>query len=87
MTRETLQLDARRPSTNIYVRLEARETQWEITPGTSVAAWGYEGRVPGPLIVARVGDTLVAELVNHLPRRRRSTGTACVCRRPWTELQ
>lgn len=67
MTTETLQLDARRASTNVHVRLEARETSWEITPGTSVAAWGYEGRVPGPLIVARVGDTLVAELVNRLP--------------------
>lgn len=51
----------------IEVRLEAKETAWEIAPGRSVAAWGYEGRVPGPMIVAHVGDTLVARLVNHLP--------------------
>lgn len=51
----------------VHVRLEARETSWEIAPGRSVSAWGYEGSVPGPAIVARVGDVLVAHLVNHLP--------------------
>ena len=52
---------------DIHVRLEARETAWELTPGRTVAAWGYEGLVPGPMLVARVGDTLVAHLVNSLP--------------------
>ena len=51
----------------IHVHLEARETSWEIAPGRTVSAWGYEGTVPGPTIVARVGDTLVAHLVNNLP--------------------
>lgn len=51
----------------VHVRLEARETSWELSPGRTVAAWGYEGMVPGPTIVARVGDTLVAHLVNSLP--------------------
>src|SRR5882672_10214636 len=32
-----------------------------------VSAWGYQGTVPGPMIVAHVGDTLVAHLINHLP--------------------
>lgn len=51
----------------VHVRLEARETEWEFAPGRRVAAWGFEGQVPGPTIEAKVGDTLVAHLVNHLP--------------------
>lgn len=51
----------------IHVDLEARETGWEIAPGRVVPAWGYAGSVPGPTIVGRVGDTVVAHLVNHLP--------------------
>jgi FtsP/CotA-like multicopper oxidase with cupredoxin domain len=53
--------------TNLFVDLEARETQWEISAGRTVSAWGYQGTVPGPLIVARVGDVLVARLTNRLP--------------------
>jgi FtsP/CotA-like multicopper oxidase with cupredoxin domain len=51
----------------IHVDLEARETTWEIAPGRTVSAWGYQGSVPGPTIVANVGDTIVARLVNNLP--------------------
>ena len=51
----------------IHVELEARETTWEFAPGRTVTAWGYQGVVPGPTIVGRVGDTLVAHLTNHLP--------------------
>jgi FtsP/CotA-like multicopper oxidase with cupredoxin domain len=51
----------------IHVDLEARETEWEIAPGRKVSAWGYQGSVPGPTIVAHVGDTIVARLVNNLP--------------------
>ena len=51
----------------VHVTLEARETSWEIAPGHTVSAWGYQGSVPGPTIFARVGDTLVAHLVNSLP--------------------
>ncbi len=60
-------VDSARAPREVHVTLEARETRWEITPGTSVDAWGYQGTVPGPLIVARVGDTLVVHLVNRLP--------------------
>ena len=51
----------------IHVELEARETAWEIAPGRVVSAWGFQGSVPGPTIVGRRGDTLVAQLVNNLP--------------------
>ena len=57
---------AREPR-EIHVDLEARETAWELAPGRKVSAWGYEGSVPGPTIVAQAGDTLVAHLVNNLP--------------------
>jgi len=57
---------AREPR-EIHVDLEARETAWAISPDLTVSAWGYEGSVPGPTIVAHVGDTLVAHLVNNLP--------------------
>jgi FtsP/CotA-like multicopper oxidase with cupredoxin domain len=57
---------AREPR-DIHVDLEARETAWTISPDLTVSAWGYEGSVPGPTIVAHVGDTLVAHLVNNLP--------------------
>jgi FtsP/CotA-like multicopper oxidase with cupredoxin domain len=62
----TDQPSAREPR-ELHVDLEARETAWEIAPGRRVSAWGYEGSVPGPAIVAHVGDTLVAHLVNNLP--------------------
>jgi FtsP/CotA-like multicopper oxidase with cupredoxin domain len=58
---------ATRTPREIHVTLEARDAQWEITQGTSVAAWGYAGIVPGPIIVGHVGDTLVVHLVNRLP--------------------
>lgn len=51
----------------VHVTLEARETQWEFAPGRTVTAWGYQGVVPGPMIVAYVGDTLVVHLINNLP--------------------
>ncbi|HET9992047.1 MAG TPA: multicopper oxidase family protein, partial [Kofleriaceae bacterium] len=57
---------AREPQ-EVHVTLEARETQWEIAPGKTVTAWGYQGMVPGPMIVAHVGDTLVVRLINQLP--------------------
>jgi FtsP/CotA-like multicopper oxidase with cupredoxin domain len=56
-----------REAREIHVELEARETSWEIAPGRTVSAWGYEGSIPGPTIIAHVGDTLVAHLVNNLP--------------------
>lgn len=58
---------AMRQPQQIEITLEARETEWELQPGLRVGAWGYQGVVPGPVIVGYVGDTLVVRLVNHLP--------------------
>jgi FtsP/CotA-like multicopper oxidase with cupredoxin domain len=51
----------------VTVQLEAAETQWEIAPGRVVSGYGFNGQVPGPVIEADVGDTLVVELTNALP--------------------
>lgn len=47
-------------------QFEAFEFPWEIAPGKSVVAWGFNGRVPGPTIRAKKGDTLVLRLKNSL---------------------
>lgn len=50
----------------IEYQFEASEFQWEIAPGKNVPAWGFNQQVPGPVIKARKGDTLVVKLKNNL---------------------
>jgi FtsP/CotA-like multicopper oxidase with cupredoxin domain len=40
---------------------------WEFIPGRATRAWGFNGRVPGPTIEARVGDVVEVRLTNRLP--------------------
>lgn len=51
----------------VRVSLEAREIDWEFTPGVRTRAWGFNGRVPGPTLEARVGDVLEVKFTNNLP--------------------
>src|SRR5918992_913396 len=51
----------------VDVELEAREMDWEFTPGRVTRAWGFNGQIPGPTIQARVGDVLELRLTNRLP--------------------
>jgi FtsP/CotA-like multicopper oxidase with cupredoxin domain len=51
----------------VEIRLRAAPVVVEFTPGTRTRVWAYNGQVPGPLIEARVGDTLIVHLENHLP--------------------
>ena len=44
----------------------ASEFQWEIAPGKTIPAWGINEQVPGPVIRAKKGDTLVVRLKNML---------------------
>lgn len=46
--------------------LVAQEVQWEIAPGQFFTAWTYNGTIPGPTLVANVGDTIIVTLVNRL---------------------
>ena len=48
------------------IHLEAREVTWELTPGKTIKAMGYNGEVPGPAIRAREGDRLRIVLKNSL---------------------
>jgi FtsP/CotA-like multicopper oxidase with cupredoxin domain len=62
--------DAAQPDpgrTVIAVNLEAKEFDWEYSPGKKVRGWGYNGQVPGPVIEGRVGDVLEIHLTNRLP--------------------
>jgi FtsP/CotA-like multicopper oxidase with cupredoxin domain len=50
----------------VSVALEARELEWEFTPGVQTRAWGYNGQVPGPVLEAKVGDVLEVRFTNKL---------------------
>jgi FtsP/CotA-like multicopper oxidase with cupredoxin domain len=51
----------------VEVNLTAREVSLEILPGVTTPLWTYDGKVPGPVIRARVGDTLAVHFKNDLP--------------------
>jgi FtsP/CotA-like multicopper oxidase with cupredoxin domain len=52
----------------VTVDLEARPGAWRPRVGRRpLEGWMYNGDVPGPLLEARVGDTLVVRLANRLP--------------------
>ncbi len=53
--------------TVVRVDLDAREADWEFTPGRATRVWAFNGQVPGPFIDASVGDVLEARLTNRLP--------------------
>ncbi len=46
--------------------LTASQIEWEIAPGRKVAAYAYNGTVPGPILRAEEGDTFKITLVNNL---------------------
>ncbi len=60
-----------RTASSVYVpvtrniTLTVQSVSVEISPGTSITMWGYNGTVPGPTIWANVGDTLHITLKNQ----------------------
>jgi FtsP/CotA-like multicopper oxidase with cupredoxin domain len=50
----------------VEYNLEASEFNWDIAPGKTIEAWGFNKQLPGPVLKANVGDTLVIRLINHL---------------------
>jgi FtsP/CotA-like multicopper oxidase with cupredoxin domain len=52
----------------VEVDLTARLADVEVAPGKTVQAWTYDGRIPGPLIRAHVGDRVIVHFVNDLPQ-------------------
>src|ERR671937_179063 len=53
---------------DVSVELDARETDWAFAPDRTLHGFGYNGRVPGPLIEAKAGATVHARLTNNLPQ-------------------
>ncbi len=47
--------------------LEASIIDWEVAPGQIVEGWAYNGQIPGPQIIADVGDKVQVELTNNTP--------------------
>ena len=54
------------PNTVTY-NIEASEFGWDIASGKTVPAWGFNRQVPGPVLKAKKGDTLVVRIKNSLP--------------------
>ena len=46
--------------------LETGEFKWEIAPGKVIDAWGFNKQLPGPVIKANKGDTLIIKFKNNL---------------------
>ncbi len=51
----------------VEYNLIASEFNWEIKPGKDITAWGFNNQVPGPVLSAKKGDTLVVRVQNNLP--------------------
>ena len=55
------------PDPNIVeVNLSAAETTWEFKAGIQTTVWAFNGSIPGPTIVANVGDTIRVHFTNNL---------------------
>ena len=51
----------------VAVTLGITHQTLQIAPGVKYAAWTFDGKAPGPVIHARVGQTVRVTLVNHAP--------------------
>jgi nitrite reductase (NO-forming) len=56
-------IDKRGPQT-VRVDLEAREVEGRLAEGTTFGFWTFNGKVPGPMLRVRVGDTVEVHLKN-----------------------
>jgi FtsP/CotA-like multicopper oxidase with cupredoxin domain len=50
----------------VEYNLIASEFDWGIKPGKNITAWGFNNQVPGPVLRAKKGDTLVVRVENNL---------------------
>ena len=51
----------------IEYNMVASVFDWDIAPGKTIQAWGFNEQLPGPVLRAKAGDTLVVRLHNQLP--------------------
>jgi nitrite reductase (NO-forming) len=54
------------PERTHHIHFHAREAPIRISDDTVVGAWTFEGRMPGPIIHCRVGDTVEVTLTNDV---------------------
>jgi FtsP/CotA-like multicopper oxidase with cupredoxin domain len=50
----------------IYYELTAAAFDWAITEDKMIKAWGFNNQLPGPVLKAKKGDTLVVKVKNEL---------------------
>lgn len=50
----------------VEYNLQAGTFNWEIAPGKTIEAWGFNNQLPGPVLEANAGDTLVVRVTNNL---------------------
>jgi len=53
------------PTTKFY-QLTVSEFDWKISDQKTIKAWGFNESLPGPLLKAKQGDTLVIKIKNNL---------------------
>ena len=53
------------PGTVKRIRMTVREVPVRVMPDTVVAAWTFDGDIPGPIVHVRQGDTVEFTLTNH----------------------
>lgn len=49
----------------VEIELEAKEVLSQVAPGVTLNYWTFNGRVPGPMLRVREGDTVELTLKNH----------------------
>ncbi len=49
-----------------YYQLTASEFNWEVSDEKTIKAWGFNNSIPGPVLRAKKGETLVIKVKNHL---------------------
>src|SRR5436190_7018262 len=50
----------------LYYKLTASEFEWAITEEKKIRAWGFNNQLPGPVLTAKKGDTLIIKVKNDL---------------------
>ena len=66
-TEPPIEPDVNPSSTIVEVFLEASDTTKQYLPGAATAVSAFNGTIPGPTLVANVGDTLIVHFTNNLP--------------------
>jgi FtsP/CotA-like multicopper oxidase with cupredoxin domain len=50
----------------VEYNLTASKFQWDIAPGKTISAWGFNQQIPAPTLKAKVGDTMIIRVKNEL---------------------